>query len=85
MPKFLLQNLDWGNWIYGLLAGFIGGGASAVTSGVTVSYIDPKDWAIGSAHFYQLCTTMFLIHGGLSAFFYLKQHPVPDKLGDPQK
>lgn len=73
-------NLDWGNWLYGLFSGLIGGGAGAVVSGVTVSVIDPKDWAIGSSHFLVLTGTLFLTHGVLSAFMFLKQQPLPKSL-----
>lgn len=73
----LFSNLDWGNWFYGLISGIIGGGASAVTSGISVSMIDPKDWSIGSAKFFTLCGIVFLANGMLSAFFFLKQTPLP--------
>lgn len=64
-------------WLYGLGSGFIGGGSAAVVSGVTVSMIDPKDWALGTAHFFLLVGSLFVTHGLLSAFLYLKESPLP--------
>ncbi len=71
------DNLDWGSWLYGLFYGMIGGGASAVVSGVTVALSDPKDYAIGSGKFLGLVTTVFIANAVLSMFLYLKQTPLP--------
>ena len=73
----LLDNLDWGSWIYGLLYGAIGGGASAVVSGVTVALNDPKDYGVGSGKFMGLVATVFLANAAMSMFLYLKQTPLP--------
>jgi len=73
----LLDNLDWGSWIYGLLYGAIGGGASAVVSGVTVALNDPKDYGVGSGKFMELVITVFLANAAMSMFLYLKQSPLP--------
>lgn len=38
--------LDVSDWVRGLMAAFISGGASAVTSGVTVNMLDPEHYNI---------------------------------------
>jgi len=70
-------SLDWSNWLYGLFAALIGGGAGAVVSGVAVSMMDPKDFSFGSGKFFALVATIFLTHGSVSAFMFLKQQPLP--------
>lgn len=72
------QKLAWEQWIYSLMAGFIGGGANAVSSGVTASIIDPKDFAMGSPNGLKLMAGTFVGGGVLSAIFYLQKHPLPD-------
>lgn len=73
----ILDNLDWGSWFYGLLWGAIGGGSSAVVSGVTVALQSPKDYGIGSGKFVGLVVTVFLANAAMSMFLYLKQNPLP--------
>lgn len=70
--------LKWKPWLYGLGSAFIGGGAGSVVSAPIVSALDPnKDAGIGSAHFFQLLGVLFVTHGALAAFAYLKQSPLP--------
>lgn len=69
--------LNWGAWLYGLFAGAIAGGASAVVSGVTVSLLDPKDYGVGSGNFFTLVGTVFITNAAMSMFLYLKQSPLP--------
>lgn len=76
------MKLDWAHWLYGLVSGFIGGGASAVTSGLTAIGIDPEHFNLGSSphglrHVGALIGATFLVSGGISAFAYLKQSPLP--------
>lgn len=73
----IFDNLDWGSWLYGLFYGAIGGGASAVVSGITVALNDPKDYGIGSGKFMGLVATVFLANAAMSMFLYLKQSPLP--------
>ena len=75
-----LGDLDFAEWIRGLLAAFIGGGASAVTSGVTVSAMDPKDYnlAEGAHKLYALMGVLFMVNGLVSAAMFLRNKPVPE-------
>ena len=77
MPKVSEETVE---WVRGLLAAFIGGGASAITSGVTVSMMDPKDYnlAEGAAKLYALMGVLFTVNGIMSAAMFLRQRPVPD-------
>ncbi len=75
MPGF--GTLDWSNWLYGLFSGFIGGGSNAVVAGITVSTVDPHDFAIGSKKFFIIVVTTFVFNGMLSMFLFLKQQPLP--------
>jgi hypothetical protein len=71
------SSLDWDQWIYGLIAGFLGGGSGAVISGVVVSVNDPKDYNFASRGFYVLVASVFLANGLLNFFGYLHQNPLP--------
>lgn len=72
--------LDWNNWIYGLFAGFIGGGAGAVVSGVTASMLAPDKLALGGSRFFALIGIVFLVHGAISTAMFLQQNPLPKQL-----
>lgn len=72
-----LGKLDFTDWAYGLLAAFIGGGASAVTSGLTLNVLDPKDFNVYSSKIYVLMGGMFLVNGIMSGFAFLRQNPLP--------
>ena len=71
------SNLDWDNWLYGLIAGFLGGGSGAVISGVVVSVNDPSHYNLGSRDFYVLVLSVFMANGMLNFFTYLHQNPLP--------
>jgi hypothetical protein len=75
--NLLPGKLDWSSWVYGLFAGIIGGGSSAVVSGITVALQDPKDYSLQSGNFYWLVLSVFCANGAMSAFLYLKQSPLP--------
>jgi hypothetical protein len=72
-----VSTLDWGQWFYGLTAGFIGGGSSAVVSGVTINMMDPQHFNARNADFYILVGAMFVANGLMSMFMFLKQNPLP--------
>lgn len=73
----LLHNLDWENWVYGIVAGFIGGGAGAVVSGVVVSLQNPQDYSLAHPKFYILVGSVFAANGLVTAAAFLKQNPLP--------
>jgi hypothetical protein len=73
----VVGHLDWENWLYGVFAGFIGGGASAVTSGITLNMVDSKDFNIYTSKFYTTVAAIFLVNGMMNAFMYLRQNPLP--------
>ena len=75
--NLLPGKLDWSSWFYGLVAGIIGGGSSAVVSGITVALQDPKDYGLQNGKFYWLVLSVFCANGLMSAFLYLKQSPLP--------
>ena len=66
-------------WVHGLAAAFIGGGASAVTGGITVSGIAPNQFNFGAqlGAMGKLMLALFVVNGAMSAFAYLKQSPLP--------
>lgn len=77
MPLGFGRSLDVGTWSYGLLGAFIQGGSSAISAGIGVSLLDPKDWNLGIGKFYALMGTVFLISGGLKAAAFLSGNPLP--------
>ena len=70
----------WKAWLHGLVAAFIGGGASAVTAGIVAPAINPQAFNFGAqlTPLIELCGFLFLVNGGLSAFAYLSKSPLPE-------
>lgn len=68
-------------WLYGLGSAAIGGGSAAVVSGVTAMGIAPDKFnltnASGFLHLIEMVLINFIFSGVLSAFFYLRQSPLP--------
>lgn len=75
MPGF--GKLDWSNWLYGLLSGFIGGGAGAASSSITAALLAPDQFNITTSKFYILLGATFVVHGLLTMFAFLKQNALP--------
>jgi hypothetical protein len=73
-----LGNLDWSDWIKGIVAAFISGGAGAVTSGVVVSVGDPQQYNMGTQKFYMLVGSVFLMSGVLNMMAFLRTKSLPD-------
>jgi hypothetical protein len=73
------MKLNWNGWLYGLGSGFIGGGSSAISSFFANNLTDPKDFNIGSGLHHTLANAgiTFVIAGGITAFAFLKQSPLP--------
>lgn len=82
MSKFKLR---WATWLYGLLGGVIGGGASSVTSSFVVMGITPQSYNLHTelSHTLKLFFGCFLINGIISAFLWLKQKPLPELETEP--
>lgn len=76
MPRLL--TLNWGVWVYGLVAGFIGGGSSAATGALAITILDPKDFNFADAKIWKAMALMFLFNGVKDTLLYLKQHPLPE-------
>ncbi len=77
------------HWAHGLLAGFIGGGAGAVSGAVGPMLIDPSKFNLADTasalNILKTMATGFVVCGLLNAFSYLKQSPVPPEgNGDTQ-
>lgn len=68
-------------WLYGLGSATIGGGAAAITSGISSMGIAPDKFnlqnASGFMHLMEMVIINFLFSGMLSAVFYLRQSPLP--------
>lgn len=76
MSKVLLQ---WETWVYGLIAGFIGGGANAVIASTAVTMIAPHEFNTGAQlhNLLLLVGFTFLGSGLLSAMAFLAKSPLP--------
>lgn len=70
--------LDFGDWIKGLVAAFIGGGAGAFSAGLSAIVVDQHDFNIYTSKFWELVLGTFVIGGLVPFFAYLHQKPVPD-------
>lgn len=71
-------------WLHGLGAAAIGGGASAITSSVTVGALAPDKFNFGNqlGHMLIMVAALFVVNGVLSAMAYLKQSPLPSDNGN---
>lgn len=77
LKNTLIGRMDWGNWIYGLVAAFIGGGASSISTGFAVSVVDPKDFALFGPKSIHVMWITFCFNGILVGCAYLKQNSLP--------
>ena len=73
MNKTFKKFVDWRNWVRGLAAAVIGGGANAVT----LMVVDPLkfNFADGLVSLWKVT----LVSALLNAAFYLKQSPIPPR------
>lgn len=73
------MKMNWAAWLYGLVSGFVGGGAASVGSGFAGIMTDPEHFspANGLHHLFVLMGTTFLISGVLTAIAYLSKSPLP--------
>ena len=76
-------------WLYGLGSAIIGGGSAAVTSGLTSMGFAPDKFNLSNAsgvwHLVGLMFANFVVSGILSAFFYLRQSPLPPESIDQER
>ncbi len=81
------MKLDWDKWLYGLVGGFIGGGAASIASGFAGMYTDPEHFnpVNGVRHLLTLMLITFLVSGIITAAAYLKQSPLPPVLPNGAK
>lgn len=71
-------HLDWSDWIRGIFAAFIGGGATAVSGAFALALNDPKDFNTQTGMFWNTIITMFLISGVINLMMFLRTKPVPE-------
>lgn len=66
-------------WLHGLFAALIGGGASAVTSGIVLPAMSPNSYNFSGQllPLAKVMLGMFVVNGVIAAFAYLKQSPLP--------
>lgn len=68
---------DIAEWVRGLLAAVIQGGATAVTGAVALSTGDPY-YQLGSAASWAIMWKLFAVSGLLGGMAYLRQKPMPE-------
>lgn len=70
-------------WLHRLVAAFIGGGASAIVSGLTSMGLAPDKFNLsdlsGMSRLLGLIAANFITSGILSVAFYLRQAPLPEE------
>src|SRR6266849_2792224 len=73
------MKLNWGLWLYGLVSGFIGGGAGAISAGFAGIYTDPDHFnpAHGFKHLFTLMGITFVFSGAMTTAAYLAKSPLP--------
>lgn len=73
------MKLNWQIWLYGLVSGFIGGGASAVTASLVLPAVDGKDFnfTTGLHSLAIVVGALFVVHGVITAMAYLAKSPLP--------
>lgn len=72
-----LGTIDWTNWVRGLAAAFIGGGAGAVQVGFSTVVVDPQDFNVHAGKLYVVMLVSFLFSGTMSMMAFLHQQPIP--------
>lgn len=73
------MKLNWGAWLYGLVSGFIGGGAGAIGAGFGGIITDPEHFnpVNGVRHLFTLMGISFLVNGVMVTAAYLTKSPLP--------
>jgi len=78
MLPFGFGELDWGDWVHGVIAAFLGGGASAFSAGVA-NVLNHPTHGIWNAEFWSEVSTTFVIAGLIALMAFLRTKPAPDK------
>jgi hypothetical protein len=73
----IFKNYDWENWLSGLFAAVIGGGANAVVGAVGLNLSDPSHFNAKNNEFFKVVAVLFATSATVSCFMYLKQSPIP--------
>jgi uncharacterized membrane protein len=73
------MKLNWGVWLYGLVAAVLGGGSTAVVSGFGNMVYDPATYNIhaGLKHLLAMVLVTFIVSAVINFFIYLAKHPLP--------
>ncbi len=72
------RNLDWDNWIYGLISALIGGGSGAAGSAVGVMVVDPRDFNLDHLSMvFKVMVVTFIVGAAQPFFAYLHQSSLP--------
>lgn len=84
MSKFRLR---WGEWLYGLVGGIIGGGASGFLSSIVAMGVTPQAYNLHAelSHTLQLFVGCFIGNGIVSACLWLRQKPLPEIQNEPEQ
>lgn len=75
-----LGELDLANWLRGLVAAIISGGAGAISGGLAVTLKDPNHYNLqdGLGNVMSIMSTAFIINGLIGAAMYLTKSPLPE-------
>ena len=71
-------DLDFDDWVRGLVAAFVGGGASAFSAGVA-NVLNHPTAGIWHIEFWSTVSTTFVIAGLIAMFMFLRTSPIPDR------
>ena len=74
-----ISQLAWGVWLRGIIAGFIGGGASAFGGGMGAMIAAPDQ--VNFSHpgtLFKIMAVSFAVNGTFHMMAFLAQKPVPD-------
>jgi len=70
-------NLDFTDWLRGLVSAFVSGGATGASAAFVGSTLT-KDLAVGTSKFFIELLAVFTISGTLSMLNFLRTKPIPD-------
>lgn len=74
------KDYDWENWLAGMWAAVVGGGAQAVVGAVGLNLTDPSHFNGTNKDFYKVVGVLFGTAATVNFFMFLKQSPLPGRL-----